>query len=143
MQRFQVPQFITVEDKIIGPLTLKQILYLASGVGIILLAFWKLQGVVLFTVFGIVGALSASLAFLKISDQPFSTIFKNAIMYFLRPHVYIWKKAVPTGTQEKEEEEVETIVKETPRMSHSKLTELSWSLDTRTGQSETRRASHS
>ena len=31
---FSVPQFIDVEDKIIGPLTLKQFIYLAGGAGL-------------------------------------------------------------------------------------------------------------
>ena len=31
--RYQVPQFIDVEDKIFGPLTLKQFLYVAGGSG--------------------------------------------------------------------------------------------------------------
>ena len=32
--RFQVPQFIEVEDKIFGPLTLKQFLYTAGGAAV-------------------------------------------------------------------------------------------------------------
>ena len=32
--QFQVPQFLDVEDKIIGPFTIKQFLYLAGGVGL-------------------------------------------------------------------------------------------------------------
>ena len=31
--RFQVPQFIEIEDKIIGPLTIKQFIYIAGGAG--------------------------------------------------------------------------------------------------------------
>ena len=43
--RFQVPQFIEIESKIFGPLTLKQFIYLIGGGGIIfilyaLLPFW-------------------------------------------------------------------------------------------------------
>ena len=34
--RFQVPQFIDVEDKIFGPLTLKQFIYVAGGASITL-----------------------------------------------------------------------------------------------------------
>ena len=32
--RFQVPQFIEVEDKIFGPLTLKQFIYVFGGGGL-------------------------------------------------------------------------------------------------------------
>ena len=31
--QFQVPQFLDVEDKIVGPFTIKQFIYLAGGVG--------------------------------------------------------------------------------------------------------------
>ena len=31
--RFEVPQFIDIEDKIIGPLTWRQFIYLGGGVG--------------------------------------------------------------------------------------------------------------
>ena len=32
--RFQVPQFIEVEDKIFGPFTFKQFIYIAGGIGV-------------------------------------------------------------------------------------------------------------
>ncbi len=37
--RYQVPQFIEIEDKIFGPLTLKQFIYLAGGGGLCLIFF--------------------------------------------------------------------------------------------------------
>ena len=47
--QFQVPQFIEVEDKIVGPLTFKQFIYLAGGGGVIaiLYAFLPLFFVIL------------------------------------------------------------------------------------------------
>jgi hypothetical protein len=37
--RFQVPQFIEVEDKIFGPLTVKQFIYLAGGAGLVFILY--------------------------------------------------------------------------------------------------------
>ena len=37
--RFQVPQFIEVEDKIFGPMTLKQFIYMAGGAGLSFLIY--------------------------------------------------------------------------------------------------------
>ena len=37
--RFQVPQFIEVEDKIFGPLTFKQFVYVTGGVGLAVILF--------------------------------------------------------------------------------------------------------
>ncbi len=36
---YQVPQFIEVEDKIIGPLTLKQFIYVAGASGLAVVSF--------------------------------------------------------------------------------------------------------
>ena len=41
--QFQVPQFVEVEDKIVGPLTLKQFLYVGGAVGASLLLFFVIQ----------------------------------------------------------------------------------------------------
>ncbi|NCT02072.1 PrgI family protein, partial [Candidatus Parcubacteria bacterium] len=37
--RFEVPQFIEVEDKIFGPLTWRQFLYLSGGLGMAVVIF--------------------------------------------------------------------------------------------------------
>ena len=37
--QFQVPQFIEIEDKIFGPLTFKQFIYLAGGGGLCFLLY--------------------------------------------------------------------------------------------------------
>ena len=39
IMQFQVPQFIEVEDKIFGPLTLKEFLYLGGGIGMAVVLF--------------------------------------------------------------------------------------------------------
>ena len=40
--RFEVPQFIEIEDKIFGPFTWKQFVYLAGGVGLAAVIFFSL-----------------------------------------------------------------------------------------------------
>ena len=37
--RFQTPQFIEIEDRIFGPLTLKQFIYLAGSAGLAFLFY--------------------------------------------------------------------------------------------------------
>lgn len=130
MKQFQVPQFITIEDKVIGPFTIKQFLYLAAGGGVILLAYTFLQTFLFFLTAGLAGALAGSLAFLKINEQPFPTILKNAIVYMMRPRLYIWRKEEVKRESKKEEvKKPETAVKTIPKLSASKLTDLAWSLD--------------
>jgi hypothetical protein len=37
--RFEVPQFIEIEAKIVGPLTWKQFVYVAGGVGLLVILY--------------------------------------------------------------------------------------------------------
>lgn len=138
MNQFQVPQFITVEDKVIGPFTIKQFLYIAAGGLLILGARAFLQPLLFWPLGVLVGSLAASLAFLKINEQPFPTILKNAAFYLLRPRLYVWKKEPmkkmpPPGEGTKKEE---PLVKRIPTLSESKLSDLAWSLDIKHQQRE-------
>lgn len=131
MRQFQVPQFITVEDKVIGPFTIKQFLYIGSGGLLILGTRTFLQPFLFFPLAALIGALAASLAFLKINEQPFPMVLKNAIFYLLRPRLYIWKKEPPQRAPAKEAapRKEEALVKRIPTLSESRLSDLAWSLD--------------
>lgn len=90
--QFSVPQFIEVEDKIIGPLTLKQCLYLLAG-GAIIAFFWYFFKFWLFIIIAIpVGALTFALAFLKINGRPFGQVLLAFIVFATKPKLYLWKK---------------------------------------------------
>lgn len=89
---YQVPQFIEVEDKIFGPFTLKQFVYVAGGVGlcaILLLTLPLLLGIILALP---VAALTAALAFFKINNKPFVDIMEAAFNYYIGSRLYLWKK---------------------------------------------------
>lgn len=130
MKQFQVPQFITIEDKVIGPFTIKQFLYLAAGGGVALAAYAFLQTFLFFLVTALAGTLAGSLAFLKVNEQPFPVILKNAMVYMIRPRLYIWRKEEPKKAKRKEDiKKPETTVAAIPKLSASKLTDLAWSLD--------------
>ena len=77
--RFQVPQFIEVEDKIFGPLTLKQFIYLAGGGGLSFLVYAFLHSLTLSLVPIIaIMAVSAALAFYKVNNKPFVNVVEAA-----------------------------------------------------------------
>ena len=90
--KFQVPQFIETETKLIGPFTLKQFLWLASGGGIIFLFFMVLNRFVFFVLAVPIGALSISLAFVRINEAPLINYILYSIMYFLNPKQFTFKK---------------------------------------------------
>lgn len=129
MKQYQVPQFILVEDKVFGPLTIKQALYLGAGAIIIGLAYAFLKRFLFIPITIIFGGLAASLAFLKINDQPFPKILKNAFLYLLRPRLYVWRKEQVQKTKPEGEKHPAVTVKSVPKLSESKLSDLAWSLD--------------
>ena len=127
--QFQVPQFIEIEDRVVGPLTIKQFIYLAGGMGICTVAyiFIKPLFLALFIILP-VAALSASLAFVKINNKNFVQILEAAFYYALRKKLYIWKKQERMPEKRGEESaNIEGLF--APRMSESKLKDLAWSLD--------------
>ncbi len=131
--RFQVPQFIEVEDKIFGPLTLKQFIYLAGGGGLSFLVYAMLNSILLaaIPIIGIM-SLSAALAFYKVNNKPFVSMVEYAFKYYLGSKLYIWKKGEkePPKTAETAAKGLRNYASiMVPKISDSKLKDLTWSLD--------------
>ncbi len=90
--QYNVPQFIEVEDKIIGPLTLKQFLWLLISAGIIFLLY-KLLVFPIFLVLAIpLGIFGGFGAFYKIQGKSFGSFLIISLTFFLKPKVFFWKK---------------------------------------------------
>jgi len=128
--RYQVPQFIEIEDKIFGPLTLKQFIYLAGGGGVCLIFFYLLP-IYLTVILSIpVVALSAGLAFYQVNGRPLIVVIEHAFGYLLGKKLYLWKarkEAADTGQAviaTKSEAAMPV-----PKLSESKLKDLAWSLN--------------
>lgn len=129
--RFQVPQFIEVEDKLFGPLTLKQFLYLAGGGAGIFLLYTTLPFFLFILAAAPVAAFSAALAFYKLNNKPFINVVENAFYYFIRTKIYTWKKK-PSSLKtmpvlSKGKKAAQTSVP--PTLTKNRLRELAWSLD--------------
>lgn len=126
--RYQVPQFIEIEDKIIGPLTLKQFVYLAGGAGMsfIVITYLPLL-LIIFLVPAIVG-LSLALAFYKSNNRDFIETLESMFNFYTKDKLYIWKKEEKKAVAKKYEETTPPEVY-VPRLSESKLKDLAWSLD--------------
>lgn len=130
--RFQTPQFIEVEDKIFGPFTLWQFIYLAGGAGLAFIA-WRLIPIKIVSIVIIVPivALTLALAFYKVNNRPFISLLESAFSFFTKSKLYVWKKSPPKKIERKEakeEKDMEASLN-VPRLSDSKLKELAWSLD--------------
>ncbi|EKD46825.1 MAG: hypothetical protein ACD_67C00055G0006 [uncultured bacterium] len=87
-----VPQYIDVEDKIVGPLTAKQLGWIIA-LSVILLVLWNMVPAPVFFILGLpISILFVALAFFKPYGQPLGSFVIFGIMYFFRPKVYVWKR---------------------------------------------------
>ena len=123
-----MPQFIEVEDKIFGPFTLKQFIYVAGGVGLsaILVLYLPLWLGILLAL--PVAALTGALAFYKVNNKPFVEIMEAAFNFYIGDRLFLWKKdkheaAKPVAPV--------AMAPEAQKLglSQSKLKDLAWSLD--------------
>lgn len=106
--RFEVPQFIEVEDKIFGPFTWKQFIYLAGGGGTLVVLFLTTP-LIVFAFIGIpIAALAGFLAFHQINNRPFSIFLESAVGYFTKNRLYLWRKQNPQTVTSKVEALPET-----------------------------------
>lgn len=126
--RFQVPQFIDVEDKIFGPLTFKQFIYIAGGAGISAVLFTILPKFFAFLASMPFVAFSLALAFYKLNSKPFVEVVEAFFKYQLASKLYIWKKEDKVETKEDAVRKAPAQVY-VPKLSQSKLKDLSFALD--------------
>ncbi len=92
MEQFVVPQFIDVEDKIIGPVTTRQFVILLTAALVIFVAY-KLADTSLFIfILSLVGGFALILAFVKINGQPFHYFLLNIFQTLRRPSLRIWDR---------------------------------------------------
>lgn len=131
--RFVVPQFIDVEDKIIGPLSVRQFIIFLVGFGIIFLLY-KLLGFITFLIAGvIVFGLMGVIAFARINGQLFHYFLLNIIYTFKRPKIKIWlKEEISKGAEVRRPQKLKTakVVPAKKIATSSKLAQLSLVVDT-------------
>jgi hypothetical protein len=126
--RFQVPQFIEIEDKIFGPLTFKQFIYVAGSIGLGVIFFYLLPTFLAILLALPVVGFGMLLAFYKVNGKPFINTVESAVKYFFGSKLYIWKKEnkVPIAKTPEARAAEQVYI---PKLSQSKLKDLAWSLD--------------
>lgn len=132
----KVPQFIEVEDKIFGPLTFKQFLYVIGGAAgcFILWTFLPKFVAVLFIL--PMAGVSLALAFYQVNNRPFIVVLESFIRYQMGSKLYLWNKsAYKTSARGAGGKRSAPIV--APKLSQSRLSELAWSLDVNQSVGET------
>ena len=90
--QYKIPQNIDMEDKIIGPLTLIQFLYVLAGGVVDYLLLIAFKGGWVWALVIPIGLFALALAFIKIQDQPLSHFVKAGIIYLGRPKIRLWHR---------------------------------------------------
>ena len=126
--QFRVPQFIDIEDKIFGPFTFKQFIYLVGGAGMSYLVYRFLPLLIAIPLILPIAGTALALTFYKVNGQPFVDIMQSYFNYLFKNKLYIWKKSKAEKIPEKKE------VKEVPvvyahKLTGSKLKDIAWGLD--------------
>ena len=132
--QFKVPQFLAIEDKIFGPFTFKEFVYLAGGAGLCFVLY-KLLGLLIGIIpILIVGGFALMLTFYKPNNKPFANMIESGLKYFTQSKLYIWKKHTPAqktaqGAPGGEKNKVQMMSEGGLKLSGDKLRDLAWSLD--------------
>ncbi|MCW1929946.1 MAG: PrgI family protein [Candidatus Kerfeldbacteria bacterium] len=127
--QFLVPQFIDVESKIIGPISVRQfiILLITAGIDFLLFRFFPL--VPGFIMIFIITAIACAFAFGKVNTQPMHYFVLNLIQTVRRPRQRLWRRAQYVEYKLEKESEVQPY-RTKPMVSQSRLAEMSLLVDT-------------
>ncbi len=93
--QYQVPQFIDTEDKIAGPFTMRQFIYLSLTGGAVFFMYFLLQSWIWIIVAVVVMGAGFSLAFIKVNGQKLTYIVRAAFLFYWQPQLYLWQPENP------------------------------------------------
>ena len=131
--QYPIPQFIDVEDTIVGPLTVKQTVILGAGAMIVFAGtmFFVSLIAILIAIPTIVACLL--LAFYKPNGRPLYVLIINYVTFTFKPKLYLWRRE-PEGIlikcAIKRNTGKDNMSAEAKIISRNRLQELAWVLDT-------------
>lgn len=88
--RFQVPQFTDVETKLVGPLSLRQFLWIGGGGFLVFLVNFFVQGTVLIVFGVIIMSTAIAMAYAKVAGVSLPVYLGLGIVYFFGPKEYTY-----------------------------------------------------
>ncbi len=92
--QFQVPQFIETEDKVVGPFTIRQFIYIGAAGGLVFLLYFMVQTWLFAILSVLILGLGGSLAFVKIGERPLIHVALAAFNFYWTPQAYVWQSGV-------------------------------------------------
>jgi len=133
MQQFTVPQFIDVENKIIGPLTVRQFLIVLTAAILSGISYRIFDFSLFLTITIILGIIALTFSFVKINGRPFHFFMLNLLQTFRRPKIRVWNKILSIDQEVSPETLTKPAAKPIPKEFYqkSRLSELSLVVDTK------------
>lgn len=128
--QFQMPRFLDIEDKVIGPLTFKQFIYLGGGLGLAYVSYKYLGFTLGFVFIALFLFLGISLSFWKPNNRPAIIMFQAFLNHYTKNRMYVWQR--PTKAERIKKEEIILDKKQTltnKKVDHGRIESLAWSLD--------------
>lgn len=135
MQQFVVPQFIEVENKIIGPITVRQFVLMMAAL-FVSVATYKFADFGLFIILtGINFTLAGVFSFLKVNGRPLHFFIINFIQTTITPNRRVWNKdfgisEIKKRIEAKKSKKEETELPKPRILEKSRLSEISLVVDT-------------
>ena len=94
MAQFEVPQFIDLESKVVGPLTLKQFAFIAAPALVCFFLFFILTTFLWVLVVVVFMTAGLAFAFIKINGRPLYVLAFLSVQYFWKPKLFLWRRPV-------------------------------------------------
>lgn len=133
MQQFTVPQFIDVEDKVIGPVTVRQFVIILFAAGLIAICYKVFYFTTFLVLTVIIAFLTVIVAFVKINGVNFHLFLANFFITMFKSNTRVWNNAFGKEHLRIETEKVvvhDEVVVPAKHYATSRLTELSLIVDT-------------
>lgn len=129
--QFQMPRFLDIEDKVIGPLTFKQFVYLGGGIGLAYIAYTYLGWGFGFLFIAIFLGLGVGLSFWKPNKRPFIVMLLAFLTHYSKKRYYKWERPTKAERLEKinNTKKDEIAIPVNKAFDHKKIESLAWSLD--------------
>ncbi len=92
--QFVVPQFIEVESKVIGPISVRQFIILLASAGLIFIWYSLFSTIPLVVLSIPTLGIGIIFAFAKVNGQPFHNFALSLVQTLQRPRLSLWKRQI-------------------------------------------------
>jgi len=98
---FPVPQFIEIEEKILGPLNFRQVIYIVGAAGILFIFYFFLKFWLFIILAIVIMGTACAFAFIKIGGKGLGNFLASVLTYAFAPRFFVWKKTEKKELPEK------------------------------------------